>query len=153
MPVLQEHFTEGGNASSVLLHRADSDADPFRQVIAFHRPHDDFALEQRTKNRKAVADIKENEICRAGYEPQIHRSKFFFKIAAAFVRQLFRFTLMLFIGQRSQCADLPDTIDAKRLSRFLEHLDQFLSRNSVAESYTPQLMYFRSCTQHDNISL
>src|SRR5438270_744067 len=98
---LLHYLAQGGDAFSVLLHRADSNADPFRQVVTFHRAHDDFALEKRAKNREAIADIHENEICRAGNEPQIHRSKFFFEIGAPLVGQLFRFALMLFIGQRS----------------------------------------------------
>src|SRR5215468_8836046 len=44
------HFAQGGDASSVLLHHADGDADPFRQVVAFHRAHDDFARKQSTKD-------------------------------------------------------------------------------------------------------
>ena len=94
------HFAQRGDAFSVLLHRADGNTDPFGQVIAFHGSDDDFALEQRAKNRKAVADIHENEICRAGYKPKSHRSNFFFQIGAPLVGQLFRFALMLFIRQR-----------------------------------------------------
>src|SRR6476661_3598915 len=153
MAVLRvQHLAQSSDASSVLLHRADGNADPFRQVIAFHRAHDDFALEQSAKNREAVADIDENEIRRAGYKWEPHCSKFFFEIGAPLVGQLFRLALMFFIGQRSQCADLADAIDVKRLSRFLEHLDQFRPGDPVADAYTRESMNFGERPQRDNTS-
>src|SRR5437868_13613687 len=77
--VLREDFAQRRNAASILFHRANRNTHPFRQVVPFHRANDDFALEQRAKDRKAVAHIQQNEICRARNEPQIHRSKFLFE--------------------------------------------------------------------------
>ena len=51
------HFAQRSDAFLVLVYRADGDADPFRQIVTFHRPHDHFALKQSAKNGETVADV------------------------------------------------------------------------------------------------
>ena len=67
MPVLQ-YLAQGGDAFPVLLHGADGDPDPFRQVVAFHCPHDHFVLKQRAKNHETIANTHQKKICDAGNE-------------------------------------------------------------------------------------
>src|SRR5437016_14672012 len=98
MPVLQaEYLAKGGDAFPVLMHGADGNADPFRQVVAFHRTHDHFALKECAKNRETVANFHQNKIRGAGDERKFHRAKFFLEKGTASVAELFFFTLILFI--------------------------------------------------------
>src|SRR5207248_11335467 len=62
MAVLQ-YFAQGGDAFPVLLHGPDGDADPFGQVVAFHRPDDHFVLKLGGKRRKAIADSHRHTAC------------------------------------------------------------------------------------------
>src|SRR5882724_5081585 len=79
MPVLRmQHFAEGGDAFLVLVHRTDGDADPFWQVVAFHRADDHFALKQGSENRETIVNVHQNKIRCAGNEGEFHRGKFFF---------------------------------------------------------------------------
>src|SRR5213082_4071584 len=117
MAVLQ-YLAQRGDAFLVLIHGADGDADPFRQVVALHRTHDHFALKQCAKNRETIADLHQDKIRGAGNERKFHRAKFFLEKAAAFVDQSFCFALMLFVGQRSKRGDLTDSADIEGLSGF-----------------------------------
>src|SRR5437763_1205193 len=96
MAVLQ-YFAQGGDAFPVLLHGADGDADPFGQVVAFHRPDDHFVLKQGAKNRKAIADIHQNKVCGAGNEPKHHCDKLIFEKGANFIYHAFYLALLLFV--------------------------------------------------------
>src|SRR5437868_6313846 len=69
---LLQYLAEGGDAFPVLLRRADGDADPFRQVVAFHCPHDHFALKQGVKNHETIANLHQNKICGARDERKFH---------------------------------------------------------------------------------
>src|SRR5207244_752871 len=50
------------DAAVVFLRRADGDANPFRQLIAAHRPGDDAECLHLFKNPLAVADAGEEEV-------------------------------------------------------------------------------------------
>ena len=135
MAVLQ-YFAQGGDAFLVLLHGADGDADPFGQVVAFHRPDDHFVLKQGAKNRKAIADIHQNKVCGAGNEPKIHCAKLIFEKGAPFIDQSFCLALMFFVGQSREGADLADTADVEGLSCFVHYLDQFRPSDAIADTQT-----------------
>jgi len=153
MPVLQaEYLAKGGDAFLVLIHGADGDADPFRQVVAFHRTHDHFALKQRAKNRETIANLHQNKIRGAGNERKFHRAKFFLEKGAAFVDQPFCFALMLHVGQRSKRGDLTDSADIEGLSGFVHHLDQFRRSDAIANAQTRQSMNFRKGAERDHVS-
>src|SRR5882724_637100 len=61
MAMLQ-YLAQRGDAFLVLIHGADGDADPFRQVVALHRTHDHFALKQCAKDRETIADLHQDKI-------------------------------------------------------------------------------------------
>src|SRR4051794_34187891 len=54
----------------VLCARADGDAQPFREAVAFHRTRDHARALQAIEDRGAVAHLHENEIPLSRYELQ-----------------------------------------------------------------------------------
>ncbi len=61
-------LAKGGDAFLVLIYGANGDADPFRQVVAFHRTHDHFALKQCAENRETIANLHQNKFSGAGHQ-------------------------------------------------------------------------------------
>src|SRR6266536_1843414 len=151
MAVLQ-YLAEGADAFLVLVHGADGDADPFRQVVAFHRAHDHFVLKQGAENCETIPNLHQNKICRAGHEWKFHPGKFFLEKGAPFVDQSFCFMLMSFVGQRRKRADLTDAVDVEGLSCFVHHLDQFRPGDAIADTQTRQSMNLRKGAEGDHIS-
>ena len=45
-----QYFAQRGDAFSILLHCADSDADPFREIVAFHCSDNYLPLKHGTEN-------------------------------------------------------------------------------------------------------
>src|SRR5438067_13694358 len=110
MPVLQaEYLAKGGNAFPVLMHGADGNADPFRQVVTFHRTHDHFSLKECAKNRETVANFPQNKIRGAGYERQSQRATFFLGKGAGCVDQPFCLAMLLFSCPSRKRGDWSDS--------------------------------------------
>ena len=80
-----EHLAQGGDALSILLHCADSDADPFRQIVAFHCSDNYLPLKHGTENGQAIINIHQNKISGAGDKRKFQCSKFFLEKSASFV--------------------------------------------------------------------
>src|SRR6266446_10624008 len=139
------------DAFFILLHRSDGNADPFRQVVALKRAHDNFLREQFLKDNCSVADIHHDEICRARYELEFHFTKLLLQVVAACVDNLLRFALMRLVRERGEGPDLRDLVNVEWLPRFLEYLDQFAPGNSVADAQTGEAVNFRKRAQDDDV--
>ena len=57
-----EHFFQRIETACILRGRADGNADPLRQLISAHRPHDHAELLKLGENTPAIADFHEDEI-------------------------------------------------------------------------------------------
>ena len=109
-------------------------------MVALQSAHDDAALEQRFENGRAVAHFYEDEICRARNELEFHLRALRLEIGASFVGKVFRFALVLLVLQGRDGGDLREPVDVKRLSRFLQDLDQFRMSDAVADAQTGQTL-------------
>jgi hypothetical protein len=68
-----------------LLHRADRNPNPFRQIVTFHRTHNDVVFKHFPEDVDAVSNLHENEIRCTRHEWKIHRPELILQIGATFV--------------------------------------------------------------------
>ena len=115
-----QHALERFQAALVFFGGAHRNADPLRQLVAAHRPHNDSKFLQLVENALAIADADQNEVGLGGNEFQSQLAKCAYEgpqtpgvIPAGFLN-------MPGVIEGGQRAGLRDGIDVERLPNFFQ---------------------------------
>src|SRR5438094_8098063 len=147
-----DHFPQRCDQFFVLVHCSHRNADPFWQIIAFERPHDDFPSQQFLKHRTTVADVYHDEIRDAWDERYSHLGKLFLQISAAFVHNPFRLAQVALIVQRRKRAGKRDAVHVEWLSRLVKHFDYLRRPKRVTDWHSDKVVNFREGPQHIDVA-
>src|SRR5215211_3597791 len=145
-------IAQGRDQLPILFHRAHGNADPFRQAIPFERAHDDFPLEQVLEHCTTIADVYHHEICSGWYKRNLHISKLFLQISAAFVYNSLGLAQVRLIVERRDRARLCNIVHVEWLSCFVKHLGDRRRCDCIPDAETSKAVNLRERAEHNDVS-
>src|SRR5205823_2123001 len=85
------------------------------------------------------------------HKRQLHRGKLLLQVSASAVHGFLCFPLVRMVSQCGERTRQSNTVDVKRLSRFLENLNEITSSDPVAYPQAGQAMDLGKRAQNDNV--
>src|SRR5438874_13087990 len=150
-PLIFRNLFQRGDAFLVVFHCSHGNADPFWQLVAFERSHDNFSREQLLKGSDAVTDIYHHKVRCARNKLEFHLSKLFLEIGAPGIDNTLGFKLVRVVSESSERTGVSDGIDVEWLPRLLKHIYQVSPIDAVADAQNSESVNIRKGAQNDDV--